>query len=108
MTTVSLIKVDGNIVGFDVSGHSGYAESGSDIVCAAITSAVSLTETILNDSFNADADVMVNPKTAEISLRLIKPCELCRSVLEAFARQMRAISEEYPKHIEILEVQSNA
>lgn len=108
MTTVRLIKSGGNTVGFDVSGHSGYAESGSDIVCAAITSAVSLTETIINDSFEADADVVVDPNSARIALGLNRPCELCQGVLEAFERHMRALCEEYPKYIKILEVQSNA
>ncbi len=108
MTTVKLIKSDGNIVGFDVSDHSGYAESGSDIVCAAITSSVSLVETILNDSFDAGADVTVNPDTARITLMISKPCDKCRSVLKAFERHMRSIADEYPKYIKILEVQSNA
>jgi len=108
MTTVRLIKTDGNIVGLAVAGHSGYAESGADIVCAAISSSVTLVETIINDSFKAGADVSVNPETAEISLRLRQPNELCQSVLEAFERHMCALCEEYPKHIKILEVQSNA
>ena len=108
MTTIKLIKCDGNIVGFDVSGHSGYAESGSDIVCAAISSVVGLTETIINDSFGCKADVTVDPETARITLRLSEPCDICRSVLEAFERYVCALREEYPKHIKILEVQSNA
>ncbi len=108
MTTVKLIKTDGNIVGFDVSGHSGYAESGNDIVCAAVTSAVCLVETVINDSFMADAEVTVEPEIARIALRLDKPCETCRRVLEAFERHMCALCEEYPKYIKILEVQSNA
>ena len=108
MTTVRLIKSGGNTVGFEVSGHSGYAECGSDIVCAAISSSVTLVETIINDSFGAGADVTVDSQTAEIKLMLNKHCELCQSVLEAFERQMCALREEYPKHIKILEVQSNA
>lgn len=108
MTTVKLIKNGEITVGFDISGHSGYAESGSDIICAAVSSAVGFAETIINDSFAADADVIVEPETARVALRLKKPCELCQSVLEAFERHMRALCEEYPKHIKILEVQSNA
>ena len=108
MTTVKLIKSGDTTVGFEVSGHSGLAESGSDIVCSAITSSVSLIETILNDSFDAGADVSVNPDTAKITLRLHKSCDKCQSVLEAFERHMRSIAEEYPTNIKILEVQSNA
>ena len=40
MTTVTFRMEGDRITGFDSQGHSGYAESGSDIVCAAITSAI--------------------------------------------------------------------
>ena len=40
-TTVA--NTDGKITQFTVDGHSGYAESGSDIVCASVSSAVWLT-----------------------------------------------------------------
>ena len=40
-----------NIVGFEVSGHSGYSERGKDIVCAAVsaivqTAVIGLTEVL--------------------------------------------------------------
>lgn len=108
MTTVTLIKKGDNAIGFDVSGHSGYAESGSDIICAAISSAVGLSETIINDSFHADADVLVEPETARIRLILSNEDKACQKVLEAFERHMRAVASEYPEYIEIMEVQSNA
>ena len=44
MTKIEFFNHDGRINGFAVSGHSGYAEEGSDIVCAAVSSAVKLTE----------------------------------------------------------------
>lgn len=37
MTKVTMLKIGENIVGFEISGHSGYAKVGSDIVCAAIS-----------------------------------------------------------------------
>lgn len=108
MTTVRLIKEGDKVVGFDVSGHSGYAESGSDIICAAISSAVGLAETIINDSFHADADVLVEPETARVRLILSNEEKACQKILHAFERHMRALRHEYPKYIEIMEVQSNA
>ncbi len=108
MTTVRLIKKGDKAIGFDVSGHSGYAESGSDIICAAISSAVGLAETIINDSFHADADVLIEPETARVRLILSDEDKACRKVLRAFERHMCALRDEYPKYIEIMEVQSNA
>ena len=40
MTRVAFLRHSGKPAGFDVSGHSGYAAAGEDIVCAAVTSAV--------------------------------------------------------------------
>ena len=40
MTTVIFHMEGERIVGFTVQGHSGYADEGSDIICAAVTSAV--------------------------------------------------------------------
>ncbi|MBQ6698401.1 MAG: ribosomal-processing cysteine protease Prp [Oscillospiraceae bacterium] len=108
MTTVKLIKKGDSAIGFDVSGHSGYAENGSDIICAAVSSAVSLAETLINDSFGADAKVEVEPETARIKLVLSNEDKACQKVLEAFERHMRAVAFEYPEYIEIMEVQSNA
>ena len=43
MIRVTLFKSPGgNITGFSCKGHAGYAEEGSDIVCAAV-SALSIT-----------------------------------------------------------------
>ena len=39
----TVADTDGKIIRFTVDGHSGYAESGSDIVCASVSSAVWLT-----------------------------------------------------------------
>ncbi len=49
MTTVTFHSADGRIDGFVVEGHSGYAEEGADIVCAAISAAVGLTECTINE-----------------------------------------------------------
>lgn len=37
MTTVTIRHQGGKIVGFSAKGHTGYAEEGEDIVCAAVS-----------------------------------------------------------------------
>ena len=46
MTKVEIFNHDGRIHGFSVSGHSGYAEEGSDIVCAAVSAAVTFDQVL--------------------------------------------------------------
>ena len=45
MTTVKFaLDEDGNILEFSAKGHSGYAEEGSDIVCAAVSACIQMLE----------------------------------------------------------------
>ena len=37
MTKIKIFKIDGFITGFECSGHTGYGEYGSDILCATIS-----------------------------------------------------------------------
>ena len=59
MTTVAFHLDGSRIVGVEVKGHSGYADEGSDIVCAAVTSAVRLCECAINDVLGLEASVKV-------------------------------------------------
>ena len=62
MTTVTFLTEESRIVGFEVSGHSGYADAGEDIVCAAVTSAIRLVEATVNDVMGLCAAVKVNER----------------------------------------------
>ena len=44
MTTVLFYVSGGKLAGFEVTGHTGYAENGSDIVCSAVSA---LTQTAI-------------------------------------------------------------
>ena len=37
MTTITFYKTDGYFYGFEEQGHTGYGESGDDILCAALS-----------------------------------------------------------------------
>ena len=109
MTTVSFHLEGSRIVGFDVQGHSGFAHEGSDIVCAAITSAVRLCECAVNDVLGLEASVKVRQKDASISLKL--PGSLgqtnestCQTLLTALMVYLTELHEEYPENISVLEV----
>ena len=55
MTRCEFYTQDDRITGFSVSGHSGYAEAGKDIVCAAVSAAVAMAEATINDVCGAKA-----------------------------------------------------
>ena len=109
MTTVTFCSEGSRIVGFEVKGHSGYAPQGEDIACAAVTSAVRLTECAITDVLGLEAAVKVREKDASITLKL--PSSLgqtnestCQALLTALMVHFVQLAEEYPDYISVLEV----
>ncbi len=108
MTTITFRMEGDRIVGFDSQGHSGYAEAGEDIVCAAITSAIRLVEATINDVLGLAASVKVKESEALISLRLpggLAPTaeSTCQALLTGLMVYFAQLHDEYPEHIEVLE-----
>lgn len=98
MTKVKFFLSNEIICGFSVKGHSGFAESGLDIVCAAVSSAVELTANGITEIAKADAKVTVNGD--EVSLRLI---DLDNAVATALLKSLRLhlelLAQDYPSNI---------
>ena len=98
---------DDRITGFSVSGHSGYAESGSDIICAAITAIVTMAEATINDVCGAKAKVRVKDEQARITLTLPASCDeedTVQAVLAGMMLTLISMRDDYPDYIEVLEV----
>ncbi|MDD6678541.1 MAG: ribosomal-processing cysteine protease Prp [Firmicutes bacterium] len=107
MTRCEFHTEDERITGFSVSGHSGYAEAGSDIVCAAVSTAVTMAEAIVNDICGAKAKVRVKEQDARITLTLPASCDEEDAVQAALAGLLLTLCnlrDQYPDYIEVLEV----
>ena len=108
MTTITFRTEGNRIIGFDSQGHSGYAEAGEDIVCAAITSAIRLVDATINDVLGLAASVKVKESEALISLRLpggLAPTaeSTCQALLTGLMVYFAELHDEYPENIEVLE-----
>lgn len=108
MTEVTFYSAGSRLEGFEVKGHSGYACEGADIVCAALTSVVRLTECAVNDILGLEAAVKVREKDASISLKL--PGSLgqtnestCQTLLTAMMVYCSDLQQEYPEHVSVFE-----
>ena len=107
MTRCEFFTEADRITGFSISGHSGYAEAGSDIVCAAITAVVTMAEATINDVCGAKAKVRVKEEDARITLTLPTSCdeeESVQAVLSGMMLYLCSLRDEYPDNIEVLEV----
>ena len=99
MIRAEFYESKGLLSGFKISGHAGYAESGQDIVCAAVSSAVSLAANIITDGFHSDAQA--SDKGGAVVLAVKEPDEKTQAVLMMLRQQLKIILEEFPKTIKI-------
>ena len=107
MTKCDFFTEDDRITGFSVSGHSGYAENGKDIVCAAISAVVTMAEATINDVCGAKAKVRVKEEDARITLTLPASCdeeETVQAVLAGMMVTLMNLRDDYPDYIEVMEV----
>ena len=107
MTKCEFFTEEDRITGFSVSGHSGYAENGTDIVCAAISAIVTMAEATINEVCGAKAKVRVKEADARITLTLPASCdeeESVQAVLAGMLLTLCNLRDQYPDYIEVLEV----
>jgi hypothetical protein len=98
-----LYREEGRYTGYSAAGHSGYAEAGSDIVCAGV-SALSIT---CVNALESLLGVQVEPRVDEVSglLSFLLPrvAEEKESgvqlLMGALGVGMQSLSEAYPDYV---------
>ena len=107
MTRCEFFRDGERITGFSISGHSGYAEAGADIVCATVSAVVTMAEATINDVCGAKAKVRVKEEDARVTLTLPASCdeeEAVQAVLAGMMLTLCSLRDDYPDYIEVLEV----
>ncbi len=100
ITALFRVTGEGSYKGFSVSGHSGYSEAGSDIVCAAVSSAVMLTVNMCIDGFSVDGTTEVIEDTVKFTVK--KQSEDADKLIGSLREHLEALSEEYPDNITVV------
>ena len=86
-------------IGFTVKGHSGYAESGNDIICAGVSSALMLTVNTITDFFSVAADMDIRPDNEGYAKFRLKAPYAC-TMIKSFYTHLIILEEEYG-HIDV-------
>lgn len=88
-------------VGFSLKGHSGYASSGSDIVCSAVSSAAYMTANTIIEIMEIDADTTVN-ENGEMTLKVPShSASKVKDILLGLELHLTQLAEQYPKNVTI-------
>lgn len=102
MTKVVIFKSKSYILGFEISGHSGYAEEGSDIVCSAISSISQMVIVGIKDVLKIGAFVEISSGYLKLNLsQKDAENESVTVLLKAFEKSARGIVKEYGNYVKM-------
>ena len=115
MTTVTFYKTNGVYYGFEEAGHTGYAESGEDILCGALSAMTMLIINTIEVSYDARVDYTIDEKTTDI--RLIAKSALPKyeadekkqfaisGLIQSYFYQLMDLVEDYYEYLDVKEVE---
>lgn len=95
ITAVFSIR-NGQPHGFHISGHSGYAPHGADIVCSAVSSSVILTANLLEQQ---DNNLLAMCEDGLFVLYSNEPCACL--LLSGLQSHLVALQKQYPQYIRV-------
>ena len=98
MITARFVKKLGHFTSFSVSGHSGFAAQGEDIVCAGVTACVQYALNLL-DCFGSDGKSAIDADVALIKYDLVLPCEYADKIVSVLHNEISYYENLYPKFI---------
>ena len=115
MTTVVFYKANGYYYGFEEQGHTGYAESGDDILCSALSAMSMLIINAIEITYDSTVDYTVDEATTNI--RLIAKSALpeyesderkqfaISGLIQAYFYQLMDLVEDYYEYLDVKEIE---
>ena len=99
MIKVCFFTEHGLLTGYEIKGHSGYAESDEDdIVCAAVSSAAYMAVNTITDIICSQADIQV--ENGYLSVKTDGAGEI-QTILKGLKLHLQQLSQDYPKNIKV-------
>jgi uncharacterized protein YsxB (DUF464 family) len=107
MVKIYVFRKNTKIVGFRGEGHSGYAEQGSDIVCAAISALTQNAVLGIIETLKLDAKFERQDGFLSLNLRELKLDKKSRDyadvILETLVKTLQGIENEYSAYFKLIE-----
>ena len=115
MTTITFYKTGGFYYGFEEQGHTGYGESGDDVLCAALSSMTMLLVNAIEISYASRVDYTIDEKTTDIKVIAKSALPKYESdekkqyaisgLIQAYFLQLMELIEDYYDYLDVCEVE---
>ncbi len=97
MTCITITRSRGHIVKVKAEGHTGYAESGSDIICAAVSALTQAAREGLEKVLGMKVKDSTRDGFKEFSIKEYNPES--DAILETMALALKDIAKQYPRYL---------
>ncbi|NLB36314.1 MAG: ribosomal-processing cysteine protease Prp [Clostridiales bacterium] len=101
MINIKFFVHNGQINGYELSGHSGYAPYGRDIVCAAVSSAAEMTANTITQIIGINAEIS---QSDDGFLKVLIPEgreQEAQVVLKGLRLHLRCIAKDFSANVRI-------
>ena len=115
MTTITFYKSNGFYYRFEEQGHTGYGESGEDILCSALSSMTMLIINTVEISYTSRVDYTIDEKSTDITVKIMsalpeyekdeKKQFAIAGLLQGYFFQLMDLTEEYYDFLSVEEVE---
>lgn len=99
MIRVNFFTSGKDIVGFEISGHSGSAEEGSDIICSAVSSAAYMAANTITEIVKCKAEADISDGYMSFYVR--SDLSDAQQILEGLKLHLEALAADYPDNIKV-------
>lgn len=84
----------------NITGHSGYAEYGKDIVCSSVSSIVTTT---VNGIYEIDNEYLTleTEKEGNMKIIILKEDKICDKLIKNMLTLLSELEESYPENIKV-------
>ena len=96
MTTVRFLKRGGRLLGFEAFGHTGYAPSGEDLVCAAVSALTQTTLLGLLEVLKVPVDWKTDEEQGALSAVVRESTDGTELLFRTLEAGLKNIAEQYP------------
>ena len=100
MTTAKFLFSDDVIVSFELSGHSGYAEEGEDIVCSAVSSAVYMAANTITEILKLNPETVVRDGYLKVKLTL-EDARKSKVITDGLYLHLSELQSQYPNNLKL-------
>ena len=100
MTTAKFLFSDDVIISFELSGHSGAGEEGTDIVCSAISSAVYMAANTIIEIMKLNPETVVRDGYLKIQMNS-EDARKSKVITDGLYLHLSELQNQYPNNLKL-------